>query len=79
MGIAPRCHKSARQQHVSALHHLFWPRVRNGSRAADCKDRKLVALTHNTAVIETPTGARQTYHRRSAETTDVVLAWELEE
>jgi hypothetical protein len=43
------------------------------------KDRKLVALTCNTAVLETPTGARQTYCRLSAETTDVVLPWELDQ
>jgi hypothetical protein len=43
------------------------------------KDRKLVALTRDTAVIENSTGVRQTYYRRSEEVTDVVLAWELEE
>jgi hypothetical protein len=41
--------------------------------------RKLVALARSTAVIETSTGARQTYNRSSAEVTGVVLAWELDE
>jgi hypothetical protein len=40
--------------------------------------RKLIALTRGIAVIETSTGARQTYNRSSAEVTDAVLAWELE-
>jgi hypothetical protein len=39
----------------------------------------LVALTRDTAVIETRTGAHQTYYRRSEEVTDMVVAWELEE
>jgi hypothetical protein len=38
--------------------------------------RKLVALTENTATIETPTGARQTYYRRP-ERRGESLAWEL--
>jgi hypothetical protein len=37
---------------------------------------KLIALTENTAIIETPTGARQTYRRKPGEP-DRVLAWEL--
>jgi hypothetical protein len=37
---------------------------------------KLIALTENTATIETRTGARQTYRRRAAEP-GRVLAWEL--
>src|SRR5262249_2050280 len=39
--------------------------------------RKLIALTADMAVIETPTGGRQTYHRRFVEVGRVVLAWEL--
>jgi hypothetical protein len=39
---------------------------------------KLVALARSTAVIETSTGARQTYNRSSAEVTGAVLAWELD-
>lgn len=39
---------------------------------------KLVALTRDTAVIETSTGARQTYYRRPLEADRVVLAWELD-
>jgi hypothetical protein len=39
---------------------------------------KLIALTENTATIETPTGARQTYRRKPAEF-GRVLAWELAE
>ena len=39
--------------------------------------RKLVALTGDTATIETSTSARQTYYRRSAEPGCLVLAWEL--
>jgi hypothetical protein len=53
--------------------------------------RKLIALTADSAAIGTPsgspltfhrkteTGVHQTYHRRSEEVTDLVLAWELEE
>jgi hypothetical protein len=37
---------------------------------------KLIALTENTATIERPSGARQTYRRRSNEP-GRVLAWEL--
>jgi hypothetical protein len=37
---------------------------------------RLIALTENTATIETRTGARQTYRRKSAEP-GRVLAWEL--
>jgi hypothetical protein len=40
--------------------------------------RKLVALARSTAVIETSTGARQTYNRSSAQVTSAVLAWELD-
>jgi hypothetical protein len=40
--------------------------------------RKLVALTANTATIETATGVRQTYYRRPAEPGAVVLAWQVE-
>ena len=40
---------------------------------------KLVALTRDTATIETSTGARQTYYRRSIEAGRVVLAWEITE
>jgi hypothetical protein len=39
--------------------------------------RRLVALSENTAAIETRTGARQTFRRRPAAVGDVVLAWEL--
>ena len=39
--------------------------------------RNLVALTADTATIETPTGGRQTYYRRPVEVGRVVLAWEL--
>jgi hypothetical protein len=39
--------------------------------------RKLIALTADMAVIETPTGGRQTYRRRLVEDGGVVLAWEL--
>jgi len=39
----------------------------------------LVALACNTAVIETSTGAHQTYFRNSSDITGVVLPWELEE
>jgi hypothetical protein len=38
---------------------------------------KLTTLTADTAVSETPTGTRQTYHRTTVDTDDVVLAWEL--
>jgi hypothetical protein len=38
---------------------------------------KLVALTQNTATIETPTRARQTYYRRPLDADHIVLAWEL--
>lgn len=37
----------------------------------------LLALTRDTAVIETPTGARQTYHRHSIDVGRVMLAWEM--
>jgi hypothetical protein len=37
---------------------------------------KLIAMTENTAVIETPTGARQTYRRKPSDP-GRVLAWEL--
>jgi hypothetical protein len=39
--------------------------------------RKLVALTANGAVIETPSGNRQTYRRSPIEIGNVALAWEL--
>jgi hypothetical protein len=39
--------------------------------------RKLVALTAETATIETPTGGRQTFRRRLIEAGRVVLAWQL--
>ena len=39
---------------------------------------KIVALTADTAVIETAAGARQTYRRLAIEADQVVLAWELE-
>jgi hypothetical protein len=39
--------------------------------------RKLVALTADTATIETLTGAHQTYRRRRVATGQVVLPWEL--
>jgi hypothetical protein len=38
---------------------------------------KLVALSRDTATIETSTGARQTYHRRPIDADHIVLAWEL--
>lgn len=37
---------------------------------------KLVALSQETAVVETSTGARQTYYRRPLESDRVVLAWD---
>jgi hypothetical protein len=40
------------------------------------RGHRLVALTADTAVIETPTGARQTYRCRPSEP-GCVLAWEL--
>jgi hypothetical protein len=39
--------------------------------------RKLIALTTDMGVIETPTGGRQTYRRQSVAVERVVLAWEL--
>lgn len=41
--------------------------------------RKLVALTADTATIETQFGSRQTYRRHSVEVVHLALAWELEE
>jgi hypothetical protein len=41
------------------------------------KGRKLIALAADMAVIETPTGGRQTYHRRLVDVGRVVLAWEV--
>jgi hypothetical protein len=41
--------------------------------------RCLLALTADAAIIETATGARQTYYRQPAGPRDVVLAWELRE
>jgi hypothetical protein len=38
---------------------------------------RLLALTEHTAMIETRTGARQTYRRRPVAIGDAVLAWEL--
>ena len=46
---------------------LLW--LLNGNR--------LVALTANTAIIETATGARQTYYRTPVESEQIALAWEL--
>ena len=40
---------------------------------------KLIALTGDTAVLETARGARQTFHRRPVAAEDTVLAWELDE
>jgi hypothetical protein len=39
--------------------------------------RRLVALSQDTAVIETSTGSRLTYRRKPIPPGDVVLAWEL--
>jgi hypothetical protein len=39
---------------------------------------KLIALTGDTAVLETPRGARQTFYRRPVAAEDTVLAWELD-
>jgi hypothetical protein len=38
---------------------------------------KLIAMTADTATIERPSGARQTYRRVSAEPSCIALAWEL--
>ena len=46
---------------------LLW--LLNGNR--------LVALTANTAIIETATGARQTYYRTHVGSDRIALAWEL--
>ena len=46
---------------------LLW--LLNGNR--------LVALTADTAIIETATGARQTYYRTPVESEQIALAWEL--
>jgi hypothetical protein len=40
---------------------------------------KLVELDRHRAMIETRTGARQTFHRRPVAVGDVALAWELAE
>jgi hypothetical protein len=40
---------------------------------------KLIALTGDTAVLETPRGARQTFYRRPVAAEDTLLAWELDE
>jgi hypothetical protein len=39
--------------------------------------RKLIALTPDVAVLETATGARQSYRRGMGAVGDAVLAWEL--
>jgi hypothetical protein len=38
---------------------------------------RLIAATANTATVETPTGARQTYYRLNNRATEMVLLWEL--
>jgi hypothetical protein len=40
---------------------------------------KLIALTADTAVVETPTGARQTFYRSPVAAEDTVLTWELDD
>jgi hypothetical protein len=40
---------------------------------------KLIALTGDTAVLESARGARQTFYRRPVAAEDTVLAWELDE
>jgi hypothetical protein len=54
-------------------HHPGHP----GGRGAGRRVAKLVALTENTATIETRTGARQTYRRRPVLIGEISLAWEL--
>jgi hypothetical protein len=39
--------------------------------------RRLIALTADTAAIETPTGGQQTYRRRAVEIGRAVPAWEM--
>ena len=58
-----------RERPIARLEHagLLW--LLNG--------RKLVALTANAAVIETPSGSRQTYRRSPVGIGSVALAWEL--
>jgi hypothetical protein len=54
-----------------------WARIDHAGLLWLLNGRKLVALTANTATIETTTGARQTYSRVPIEPGRVVLAWEL--
>jgi hypothetical protein len=42
----------------------------------ECGGGRLVAITAGTAVIERPTGSRQTFYRRPHAGTEVVLPWE---
>ena len=64
---------------------LFWLRPGTGIRSSSImpavlwllNGRKLMALTANAAVIETPSGSRQTYRRSPVPNRQsVALAWE---
>jgi hypothetical protein len=54
-----------------------WARIDQAGLLWLFNGHKLVALTANTATIESATGARQTYSRVPIEPGRVVLAWEL--
>jgi hypothetical protein len=65
--------------------HLFgcdrerpWARIDHAGLIWLLGGHKIVALTADTAVIETATGARQTYRRVAIEADQAVLAWEFE-
>ena len=65
--------------------HLFgcdrerpWARIDHAGLIWLLDGHKLVALATDTAVIETATGARQTYRRVAIEAGRALLAWELE-
>jgi hypothetical protein len=54
-----------------------WARIDNAGLLWLLDGRKLIALTAETATIESSTNARQTYYRAPVEKGRVVLAWEL--
>jgi hypothetical protein len=54
-----------------------WARIDHAGLLWLLDGRKLVALTADTATVESPTGVRQTYYRVPIEPGHVVLAWEL--
>jgi hypothetical protein len=57
--------------------HRPWARIDHQGLLWLINGNRLVVLGAETAIIETVSGARQTYHRGAAQPGHVVLPWEL--